>query len=258
MSELPQYPPIDPSTFDLIVVGTGLSESVIAAAASNSGKSVLHLDPNPFYGSHFASLSVPELTSFLTSNCGSETTAAVVDDDDDDDLSFVSLTWRSVYSELEISAYSPTELEQCSRKFLLDLSGPRVLFCADKAIDLLLKSEASQYMEFKSIDASFIGDGNGGLSSVPDSRASIFKDKSLSLSQKNQLMRFFKLVQGHLKATAGSGSDDNQNVETEEQDAASRISDEDLESPFVDFLTKMKLPPKIKSYTPLILPFSVC
>ncbi|KAJ4715150.1 Rab proteins geranylgeranyltransferase component [Melia azedarach] len=62
----------------------------------------------------------------------------------------------------------------------------------------MLKSGSSQYVEFKSIDASFMGDGDGKLSSVPDSRAAIFKDKTLGLMEKNQLMRFFKLVQGHL------------------------------------------------------------
>ena len=67
---------------------------------------------------------------------------------------------------------------------------------------------------------------------MPDSRAAIFKDKSLGLTEKNQLMRFFKLVQQHL----GGGENE-------------RISEQDLESPFVEFLKKMRLPPKSKSYT---------
>jgi hypothetical protein len=45
------YPPIELSNFDLIVLGTGLPESMIAAATSANNKTVLHLDPNPFYGS---------------------------------------------------------------------------------------------------------------------------------------------------------------------------------------------------------------
>jgi RAB protein geranylgeranyltransferase component A len=62
----------------------------------------------------------------------------------------------------------------------------------------MLKSEASKYVEFNSVDASFVGDGNGNgkLWNVPDSRAAIIKDKSLTLMEKNQLMRFFKLVMG--------------------------------------------------------------
>ncbi|XP_052287172.1 rab escort protein 1 isoform X2 [Citrus sinensis] len=214
---VPPYPPIEPTAFDLIVIGTGLPESVISAAASASGKSVLHLDPNPFYGSHFSSLSIADLTHFLNSH---STPSSVCPD--------------PLYSDVEISNYAPRLLSQHPRNFNLDVSGPRVLFCADHAVDLMLKSGASHYLEFKSIDATFMLDADAKLCSVPDSRAAIFKDKSLGLMEKNQLMRFFKLVQGHLSLD-----------ESEENNV--RISEEDLDSPFAEFLTKMKLPHKIKS-----------
>ncbi|KAL5811879.1 hypothetical protein ACOSQ3_026829 [Xanthoceras sorbifolium] len=223
-SDLPPYPPIDPTTFDLIIIGTGLPASLISASSSAAGKSVLHLDPNPFYGSHFSSLSIPDLTSFLNSHSAPHS---------DENL---TLTTRPLFSEVEISNFAPDLLDQHLRKFNLDLSGPRVLFCADKSIDLMLKSGASQYVEFKSVDASFVGDGDGRLWSVPDSRAAIFKDKTLGLMEKNQLMRFFKLVQGHLSENENNGTEN-----------GAKISAEDLESPFVEFLSKMKLPPKIKS-----------
>lgn len=51
------------------------------------------------------------------------------------------------------------------------------------------------------------------------------------MKEKNQLMRFFKLVQQHLGDNQGE-----------------KISEDDMESPFVSFLEKMRLPPKIKSY----------
>ncbi|CAK7324268.1 unnamed protein product [Dovyalis caffra] len=117
----------------------------------------------------------------------------------------------------------------------------------------MLKSGASQYVEFKSIDASFVGDENGKLWNVPDSRAAIFKDKRLSLTEKKQLMRFFKLVQGHLASTVmagSSGGDGNGNGngnENDEEEGKAKISEEDLERPFVEYLSKMQLPPKIKS-----------
>lgn len=213
---VPPYPPIEPTAFDLIIVGTGLPESVISAAASASGKSVLHLDPNPFYGSHFSSLSIADLTHFLNSH---STPSSVCRD--------------PLYSDVEISNYAPRLLSQHPKNFNLDVSGPRVLFCADHSIDLMLKSGASHYLEFKSIDATFMLDADAKLCSVPDSRAAIFKDKSLGLMEKNQLMRFFKLVQGHLSLD-----------ESEENNV--KISEEDLDSPFAEFLTKMKLPHKIK------------
>ncbi|KAL7599066.1 hypothetical protein Lser_V15G26440 [Lactuca serriola] len=58
MAETESYPPIDPTNFDLIVVSTGLPESIIDAAASAAGKTVLHLDHNPFYCSHYSSLTL--------------------------------------------------------------------------------------------------------------------------------------------------------------------------------------------------------
>nr|POF11223.1 isoform 2 of rab gdp dissociation inhibitor beta [Quercus suber] len=58
------YPLIDPTNFDLIVLGTRLPESVIA---STNGKTVLYLDPNPFYGSDYTSLSLHD-DSFLISH----------------------------------------------------------------------------------------------------------------------------------------------------------------------------------------------
>uniref|UniRef100_A0A1J3G7J2 Rab escort protein 1 n=1 Tax=Noccaea caerulescens TaxID=107243 RepID=A0A1J3G7J2_NOCCA len=229
MSDLPPYPPLDPSTYDLIVVGTGVSESVLSAAASSSGSSVLHLDPNPFYGSHFASLSLPDLTSFLNSNSVSPPPSNC------QDFISVDLVSRSLYSSVEISSFEPEILEEHSRRFNVDLCGPRVIFCADESINLMLKSGSNNYVEFKSIDASFVGDSSGELRNVPDSRAAIFKDKSLTLLEKNQLMKFFKLVQSHLASS------------TENDETSVRISEEDMESPFVDFLAKMRLPPKIKS-----------
>ncbi|KAF5735888.1 hypothetical protein HS088_TW14G00017 [Tripterygium wilfordii] len=230
MADLPPYPPIEPTTFDLIVIGTGLPLSIISAAASALGKSVLHLDSNTFYGTHFASLSIAELSSFLQNppppppQTGRDTT-------------FVNLTTRPLYSDLDISNFAPDLLAEHSRSFHLDVSGPRVLFCADKSIEFLLKSGANQYLEFKSVDASFMGDGTGALWSVPDSRAAIFKDRSLGLQEKNQLMRFFKRVQEHLLSYAAE----------EEEETSSRIAEEDLESRFVEFLEKMRLPHKIKS-----------
>lgn len=238
MDETPSYPPIEPTDFDLIVVGTGLPQSVIAAAASSAGKSVLHLDSNSFYGSHFSSLNLDEFSSFLTSQSAVHSShpnppSSVASDAAE--YVALDLKTRPMYSDVEITSHSSDPLEH-SRKFNLDVSGPRVLFCADAAVDLMLKSGASQYLEFKSIDASFVCDADGRFSTVPDSRAAIFKDRSLSLTEKNQLMRFFKLIQGHLAAS-----------DEAENDSNARISEDDLESPFVEFLNKMRLPPKIKS-----------
>lgn len=110
------------------------------------------------------------------------------------------------------------------------------MFCADTVVNLMLKSGASNHVEFKSIDATFIYTDDRRLSTVPDSRSAIFKDKSMSLLEKRMMKRFFELVQQHVELNTSM-----------EEDKKSVISDEDLESPFIDFLEKQKLPAKIKS-----------
>ncbi|KAF7135370.1 hypothetical protein RHSIM_Rhsim08G0027300 [Rhododendron simsii] len=231
------YPPIDPTTFDVIIIGTGLPESILAAASSAAGNTVLHLDPNPFYGSHFSSLPLSDVPSFLLSHSHAvplPLDVLTTPSPSDAVLVPVDLTTRPVYSHIEISSHShSTDLLEHSRKFNLDLAGPRVLFCADSAVDLMLKSGANQYVEFKNVDGTYVCGGDGKLSSVPDSRSAVFKDASLGLMEKNRLGSFFKLVEGHLKGTGSDGG--------------RRISEEDLERPFVEFLDKIRLSTEIKS-----------
>ncbi|KAM0906943.1 hypothetical protein ACQ4PT_016474 [Festuca glaucescens] len=68
---------IEPRSFDVVVCGTGLPESILAAACAAAGKTVLHVDPNPFYGSHFSSSVPPHaLPSFLLSSASAACAAA--------------------------------------------------------------------------------------------------------------------------------------------------------------------------------------
>ena len=178
------YPPIEAVNFDLIIIGTGISESIIVAAASAVRKTVLHLDPNAFYGSHFASLSHVDFTSFLTSHAATSTTTTTNDQLEDPDHVTIDLIQQSLYSDVDIvsnASENKNVLWESSRKFSIDLGGHRVLFCADKSIDLLLKSGASQYLEFKCIDENLVYEASGKLVNVPDSRAAVFKDKGLAL-----------------------------------------------------------------------------
>ncbi len=45
------------TTYDVIVVGTGVTEAVAAAALARSGKKVLHIDSLPYYGEVYCSVS---------------------------------------------------------------------------------------------------------------------------------------------------------------------------------------------------------
>ncbi|KAJ3181019.1 hypothetical protein HDU87_001669 [Geranomyces variabilis] len=58
-------PPADPTHFDAIVLGTGLTNSITAAALVRAGKSVLHIDRNEFYAEHLASFDLVTLLRIL-------------------------------------------------------------------------------------------------------------------------------------------------------------------------------------------------
>lgn len=230
------FPEIEPRTFDTIVIGTGLQESILAAAAASAGHSVLHLDPCPFYGLHWTSLSLDDFTAWATSGgrlpfspptlTQINGSAKPIRAPDGEDLKLEPVTNRVLYSDFELSNPISEPLGP-SRDFNLDIAGPKLAFCGGPLVDLLIKAGASNYLEFKCVEATYIWSGGQGLMPVPDSRASIFQDRTLSLVEKRHLMRFFKLVQNH-------GS-------------AGELSSEVLESRFVDFLDQQRLPSSIKS-----------
>lgn len=54
-----------PTHFEVIVVGTGMEESILAAAASRNGHTVLHVDTNSFYGGHWAAFNFEGIQEWI-------------------------------------------------------------------------------------------------------------------------------------------------------------------------------------------------
>ncbi|XP_077278479.1 rab escort protein isoform X2 [Temnothorax americanus] len=54
-----------PTEYDVVVVGTGMTESIVAAAASRIGKRVLHLDSNEYYGGLWATFNFDGLQKWM-------------------------------------------------------------------------------------------------------------------------------------------------------------------------------------------------
>ncbi|GJN06219.1 hypothetical protein PR202_ga23924 [Eleusine coracana subsp. coracana] len=231
------YPTIDPTSFDVVVCGTGLPESVLAAACAAAGKTVLHVDPNPFYGSLYSSVPLPLLLPSFLSPDPSAVPLSPPTSSGDDSHSVVNLHRRNIYSEVETSGAAPGP----SRRFTVHLVGPRVLYCADEAVDLLLRSGGNHHVEFKSVEGGSLLFWEGQLYPVPISRESIFRDATLELNDKTVLYRFFKLVKAHIAAASASGD------EVGEGEASAKISEDDLDLPFIDYLKKHKLSPKMRA-----------
>ncbi|XP_068929049.1 rab proteins geranylgeranyltransferase component A 2-like [Petaurus breviceps papuanus] len=78
-----------PSEFDVIVIGTGLPESIIAAACSRSGQSVLHVDSRSYYGGNWAGFSFSGLLSWIKEH------------QEENDLGEEWATWQELMLERE-------------------------------------------------------------------------------------------------------------------------------------------------------------
>ncbi|CAF4741356.1 unnamed protein product, partial [Rotaria socialis] len=71
-----------PSEYDIIVVGTGIVESILASACARIGKTVLHVDTNEYYGSEWASFPLNGLIEWAQMQ---ENPATNVDPQDDNE-----------------------------------------------------------------------------------------------------------------------------------------------------------------------------
>ncbi|CAK9232849.1 unnamed protein product [Sphagnum jensenii] len=207
---------IEPSTYDVIVLGTGLPESVLAASIAACGKSVLHLDCTGFYGAHWTSLSFPQISSFASSSNG-------------------HLPCPEYFPHHQIlSPRMPSapddSVDSDGNSGFQQLAGPKLAFCAGPLIDSLLRLQAEHHVKFTAVESSYIWRDHV-LAAVPASRAEIFQDRSLSLPDKRFLMRFFKLVTDYAESPNGT---------------VAELSTSDLERPFVEILQRQNLPPYIR------------
>ncbi|KAF8665663.1 hypothetical protein AX16_000116 [Volvariella volvacea WC 439] len=149
--------------FDVIVLGTGLTESITAAALAKAGLKVAHIDSNSYYGGHEASLSLDELIQWADQN--SSNTASGI----------TSVT------------RSPNALSH-ARQYAICLC-PSINPSLGSIISALVSSGVARYGSFRLLDRVALY-SSGAIKSVPGSKEDVFKSKEISLIDKRRLMRF--------------------------------------------------------------------
>lgn len=190
------------------------------SAAARAGKSVLQLDPADAYGGAFGALaeSPGGVGWDVPSSANLERRAATRDGDakketeksdaDEDSSAETAIVFPALGAPVDARARlgatsycSPATPSGSSRRqFSLDRSGPRLALGADAFVDVLVRSGAHAYVEFKALDATAIFSRDavpgtpGGFRAVPASRAEVFRDKTLGLTEKRALMRVLKRV----------------------------------------------------------------
>lgn len=155
-----------PDKCDVLICGTGLCESILAAALAWQGTNVLHIDANNVYGDSSACLSLSELGHWI------EEVANAPD------------------SSMNAQLYAPRPVG--SQRYLVDLA-PHIMFAKSDLLELLVKSRVFRYLEFKSL-SQFHTYEQDSFERVAGNKEAIFTDQSLTTVTKRHLMKFIKWI----------------------------------------------------------------
>jgi len=110
------------------------------------------------------------------------------------------------------------------------LAGPKVALCAGPLIYAVLKLQAEHHVKFTAIESSYIWRDHA-IAAVPASHSDVFQDRSLSLPNKQFLMRFFKMVTDYTESPDGT---------------VAELAASNLDQPFVEVLQRQNLPSHLK------------
>ncbi|PWY90534.1 rab geranylgeranyl transferase escort protein [Aspergillus sclerotioniger CBS 115572] len=206
--------------WDVTISGTGLAQSLLALALSRSGKNVLHVDRNPYYGGPEAAFSLQE----------AEEWAAKVNEGTGE-LPFEN---ASICSE---SSADPTGQLSASRSYTLSLS-PQLIYARSQLLPTLVSSKVYRQLEFQAVGSWWLykpeADDGSRLYRVPGSREDVFADDVISMKSKRTLMKFLR----HLGQAQQSGD--------LSDEPTSSLEEEGLAAPFPEYLaTKFQVPAEL-------------
>jgi len=152
------FKPLADGEYDAIVMGTGLKECVISGLLSVSGKKVLHIDRNGYYGADCASLNLTNL--YQKFNAG------------------------------EV----PSTLGS-NRDYNVDLI-PKFIMACGNLTKMLLHSKVTNYLEFKSIDGSYVVKG-GKVHKVPSKPEEALRSSIIGLFEKRVFRKFLIFIDAY-------------------------------------------------------------
>lgn len=205
MSELPKH-------VDTIIIGTGLTNSIISAACSRIGKPILHLDENCYYGDQEASFTFQQLTEWITQR-------------DPDNACLKDI---------------PEDISSKSRMFCIDLT-PKFLFSTGDMVDLLVQSNVSRYHEFKNNIRILCLTEDNDIHIMPCRRNDVFTSPILTnLMDKRRLMKFIESCAKYseVSTTVEAGASDQ---------VPSDITD-NADKPIGEYLEERGLKPVLRDY----------
>ncbi|OLN96492.1 Rab proteins geranylgeranyltransferase component A [Colletotrichum chlorophyti] len=177
-------------TWDVVLHGTGLQQSLLALALSRSGKQILHLDPNEYYGGPEAAFSLQEIEEWAAAHAAA-----------DDDAGCLSRVFSSATVTKPDQAPESESSLSFSRSYSLALA-PQIIHTRSELVKQLVSSRAYRQIEFLAVGSFFIytpppndsSDVSGGITPIPSTREAVFSTTAIPARAKRSLMKFLKFV----------------------------------------------------------------
>jgi len=141
-------------------MGTGLKECILSGLLSKLGKKVLHVDRNNYYGADSASLNLTNL-----------------------------------YGKFNNGAEPPQRFFDAlgsNRDYNVDLI-PKCIMACGKLVKMLIHTTVKRYLEFKSLDASYVVRG-GKVYKVPATLSEALSSSLLGLFEKRRFRMFLSFL----------------------------------------------------------------
>ncbi|KAJ2989015.1 hypothetical protein NUW58_g3682 [Xylaria curta] len=211
-------------TWDAVIYGTGLSQSLLALALSRSNKRILHLDANDFYGEHEAALSLQDADAWAHTHAGASVAQQLKEsplkkdaneiiveasnpseegsvDKDKPATAATSLqTASNIFRSANVWRHPNAEAQGLSfpRAYSLALA-PQIIHTKSILLSQLVSSKAYRQVEFLAVGSFFVYSttdaGSGAtLARIPSSREDVFSTQSIPARSKRALMKFLKFV----------------------------------------------------------------
>ncbi|KAI8905575.1 GDP dissociation inhibitor [Gorgonomyces haynaldii] len=146
-------------TYDVIVLGTGLTECILSGLLSVEGKKVLHMDRNDYYGGESASLNLTQL-----------------------------------YRKFREGMAPPQQFGK-DRDYNVDLI-PKFAMASGEFINILYHTDVTRYLEFRQIEGSFVY-RDGKISKVPSNQQEALMSPLMGIFEKRRLKSFFEFIQNY-------------------------------------------------------------
>ncbi|RDW92102.1 GDP dissociation inhibitor Rab [Coleophoma crateriformis] len=149
--------------YDVVVLGTGLTECVLSGVLSVKGKKVLHIDRNDHYGGEAASVNIEALfKKYGNYNKGEE-------------------PWKK-YGR--------------ANDWNIDLV-PKLLMSSGELTNILVSTDVTRYLEFKQVAGSYVQQGAGAkatVAKVPSDAGEALRSSLMGIFEKRRMKSFIEWI----------------------------------------------------------------